>query len=126
MKPVLLVASVSALSLLLAGCGDSSKQSKAGTAISNAVTAPVEYLGAMGRAKTLAEKTVDLASVSQAIQMFTAQEGRYPKSLDELIEQQLLLKIPPAPYGMKIVYDPQTGRVSVVKDEPAPPSAPKK
>jgi hypothetical protein len=112
--------------LLLVGCGDSAKQSKAGIAVSNAVTAPVEYLGAAGRAKTLAEKTVDLASVNQAVQMFVAQEARYPKSLDELIEQQLLSKNPPAPYGMKLIYDPQTGRVSVVKDEKAVEPAAKK
>lgn len=112
--------------LLLVGCGDSSQQSKAGAAVSNAVTAPVEYLGAAGRAKLLAEKTVDLVSVNQAVQMFVAQESRYPKSLDELIEQQFLTQIPKAPYGMKIVYDPQTGRVSVVKDEKAVEPAAKK
>jgi hypothetical protein len=111
--------------LLGAGCGDSSKQSKAGAAVSNAVTAPVEYIGAAGRAVVLAEKTVDVAGISQAVQMFVAQEGRYPKSLDELIEQQLLTQIPKAPHGMKIVYYPQTGRVSAVKDE-TPPPAPKK
>jgi len=112
-----------ALLLLLTGCGDSAKQSKAGVAVSNAVTAPVEYLGAVGRAKTLAEKTVDVASISQAVQMFAAQEGRYPKSLDELIEQQFLNQLPKAPFGMKIVYDPPTGRVSVVKDEAPPPAS---
>lgn len=105
--------------LVLSGCGDSGQQSKAGVAVSNAVTAPVEYLGAAGRAKLLAEKTVDVAGISQAVQMFVAQEGRYPKSLNELIEQQFLTQIPKAPHGMKIVYDPASGRVSVVKDDSA-------
>lgn len=109
-----------AAGLLLAGCGDSSTQSKAGAAVSNAVTAPVEYIGAAGRAKQLAERTADTIGVSQAVQMFVAQEGRYPKSLEELVEQQFLPQIPKAPAGMKFAYDPQTGRVSVVKDESSP------
>ena len=110
--------------LALTGCGDSSKQSKAGVAVSNAVTAPIEYIGAGGRALRMAEKTADLAGVNQAIQIFLAQEGRYPKSLDELVEQQLLPQSPPAPHGMKLVYDPQTGRVSAVPLPSATTNAP--
>ena len=103
--------------LLAAGCGDSSKQSKASVAVSNAVSAPVDYLGAMGAAKNLAEKTVDLAQLNQAVQMFVAQESRYPKDLNELIESKLLTQIPKAPYGTKIVYDPANGTVKVVKGQ---------
>ena len=115
MKQTLLL--VGLAGLLAAGCGDSSKQSKASVAVSNAVSAPVDYLGAVGAAKNLAEKTVDLAQLNQAIQMFQAQENRYPKSLDELIEAKLLVQIPKAPYGTKIVYDPANGSVKVVKGQ---------
>jgi hypothetical protein len=103
--------------LLAAGCGDGSKQSKASVAVSNAVSAPVDYLGAVGAAKNLAEKTVDLAQLNQAVQMFVAQESRYPKDLNELIEAKLLTQIPKAPYGTKIVYDPANGTVQVVKGQ---------
>jgi hypothetical protein len=114
---------VGLLGVALCGCGDSGKQKSPGaqgTGDGNPLTAPVDYLGAAGRAKILAEKTVDLAGISQAIQIFVAQEGRYPKSLDELVEQQLLTQIPKPPYGMKIVYDPQNGKVVCIKDEATP------
>lgn len=81
----------------------------------NPLTAPVDYLGAAGKAKTLAEKTVDLAMINQAIQMFVAEESRYPKSLEELVQQKLLTEVPKAPYGTKIEYDPATGKVRIVK-----------
>jgi hypothetical protein len=114
MKPYLLP--VVLAGFVVVGCGDQSKpQSTTSQAVSNAVSAPVDYLGAAGAAKNLAEKTVDLAQLNQAIQMFVAQESRYPKSLDELIESKLITQVPKAPYGTKIVYDPATGQVKVVK-----------
>jgi len=114
MKQILLPAVL--VGFVAAGCGDKSKpQSSASVAVSNVVSAPVDYLGAAAAAKNLAEKTVDLAQLNQAIQMFVAQESRYPKSLDELIEAKLILQIPKAPYGTKIVYDPASGQVKVVK-----------
>ena len=50
-----------------------------------------------------------------AIQMFNVQEGRFPKDLNELVESKLISKVPDAPYGMKIVYDPAAGKITVVK-----------
>lgn len=116
MKQLLLPALLAGF--IAAGCGDQSKpQSAASTAVSNVVSAPVDYLGAVGAAKNLADKTVDLAQLNQAIQMFVAQESRYPKSLDELIASKLITQVPKAPYGTKIVYDPATGQVKVVKTQ---------
>lgn len=109
------LALVAVLGLILAGCGEKGKQSQAGVAVSNAVSAPVDYLGALGAAKNLAEKTVDLTTLNQAIAMFQADKGRYPKDLDELIQEKLIVQVPKAPYGKKIVYDATTGKVSVVK-----------
>ena len=111
MKQILLPAVL--VGFVAAGCGDKSKPQS--SAVSNVVSAPVDYLGAAAAAKNLAEKTVDLAQLNQAIQMFVAQESRYPKRLDELIEAKLILQIPKAPYGTKIVYDPASGQVKVVK-----------
>jgi hypothetical protein len=82
--------------------------------VSSIVSAPVDYLGAIGAAKTLAEKTVDLAQLNQAVQLFLADEGRYPKDLKELVEKKWLTQIPKAPYGKRIEYDPATGRVSIL------------
>jgi hypothetical protein len=107
-----------AVSVLVAGCGDnSSKTAESTNAASggNPLTAPVDYLGAVSKAQQSAVKTVDVAAISHAVQLFQAEHGRNPKDLDELVQSKYLPKIPPAPYGSKIVYDPNTGQAKVVK-----------
>ena len=112
------VVSFVALALAVTGCGKSPPASAPATnsAAGNPLTAPVDYLNAASGAKTKAIKTLDLASLNQAIQMFKVQEDRFPKSLDELIAAGLINKVPDAPYGMKIEYDPETGAVRVVNE----------
>jgi hypothetical protein len=103
------------IAALVPGCGDSSKPGTPANEVSNAVTAPVGYLGAVVEAKKYSEKQIDLAYINQAIQQFQVGEGRLPKSLQELVDEKYLGKIPEPPYGYKIVYDPAAGAVSVVK-----------
>jgi hypothetical protein len=114
--PVLLLV----LGFFLAGCGDKQTNKPATTNAassgSSALTAPVDYLDAIVRAKTTAEKTVDTVSLQNAIQMFSVEKGRYPKSLDELVTEKVIPRIPAAPYGMKLVYEANTGTVKVVKE----------
>jgi len=104
---------------LAAGCGK--KQSEPATkatnttATGNPVTAPVDYLGAVGRAKRVSEKVADLAPVKQAIQMFQAAEDRYPKDLAELVKSGYLPAQPKAPTGMKFKYDAASGEVKLVE-----------
>ena len=105
-------------SLILVGCGKSSDkpaQSTNSSTSGNPLTAPVDYLGAIGKAQRSAVKTIDTAALNQTIQLFNAQEGRNPKDLNELVEKKYLGQIPDAPYGMKIVYDANSGQVKVVK-----------
>jgi hypothetical protein len=99
--------------MLLLGCGDKPANSTPGT---NPLNAPADYVGALGKGQATAIKTVDIASLNQAIQMFNVQEGRFPKDLNELVESKLVGKVPAAPYGMKLVYDAALGKVSVVKE----------
>ena len=106
------------ISLMFVGCGkksDSPAQSTNTTSSGNPLTAPVDYLGAIGKAQRNAVKAIDTAALNQSIQLFNAQEGRNPKDLDELVEKKYLGQIPDAPYGMKIVYDANAGQVKVVK-----------
>ena len=110
--PVLALAAIAAF---LAGCGDSSKPGTPANTASNVVNAPANYVGALGQAQKYSQKQIDLAYVNQAIQQFQAGEGRLPKSLQELVDEKYLGKIPEAPYGYKINYDPATGTVTVVK-----------
>jgi hypothetical protein len=103
---------------VFAACGkrDSTAQSTNASSSSsgNPVTAPVDYLGAVAKAKKAAEKTVDTAGINQAVQLFQAQEGRLPKTLNELVTKQYLRSLPPPPNGMKYDYNAQTGQVRVV------------
>jgi len=102
-------------SLLLVGCGDGGGKSDSSTNESSSViTAPVDYLGAVGQAQQKAVKTVDTAALNQAVQLFQVQEGRLPKDLNELVEQKYIGAIPQAPQGKKIVYDATTGTVKIV------------
>ena len=80
----------------------------------NPATAPVDYLGVLAQGKKTAEKNLDTAALNQQVQLFYAQEGRWPKSLDELVTQKYIKKLPDPPYGMKIEYDAAKGTVKVV------------
>ncbi len=107
--------------LLLLGCDQKSQSSGSGTTNTSSsggsvLTAPVDYLRAAGKAQQSAVKTVDTASLNQAIQLFNVEKGRNPKDLNELVQEKFIPQIPAAPYGTKLVYDPVAGKVSVVKE----------
>jgi hypothetical protein len=106
------LSSLALLSLLLSGCGKKDAKSTEG---GNPLNAPADYLGAVSQAKKTAEKTVDAASIQQAINLFHAQEDRYPKDLDELVQQKYLPRLPEPPSGMRISYDPASGQVKILR-----------
>lgn len=98
--------------LLLAGCGKSDSSTSGG----NSGNSSADYAGALGRSQARAVTGVDLASLQKAIQLFNVNEGRNPRDLNELVQSKLISKIPDAPAGMKIAYDPATGNVSMVPE----------
>ena len=105
--------------LALSGCGKKEATTTASStnqsnSSGNPLTAPVDYLGAVAKAKKSAETTVETVSLNKAIQEFSVAEGRYPKDLNELVTEKYLPKLPDPPYGMKIDYDPAKGQVKVV------------
>jgi len=102
--------------LILSGCSDSAKKPDQSSQKSsgNPLTAPVDYLNSAAQARNRAIKTVDDAGLNQSIQLFYAQEGRYPKDLNELVSQGTIPSIPKPPAGMKYDYDATTGRIKVV------------
>jgi hypothetical protein len=92
---------------LLAGCdGSSSSQPQ--------TTNPADINNPLVNAKRTADKTIDVSFVNQAIQLFNVQEGRLPKTLDELVPKYVA-KLPDAPLGYKLSYDAKKGEVSVVR-----------
>jgi len=123
--------SLAALIFAVAGCDDGGPGKTAQSTNSNStassgssgsssggsvVTAPVDYLGAVGRAKQLADKTIDVASINSAIQLFQTEHGRNPTDLNELVKEKYLPYVPKPPYGTKLDYDPNVGQVKVVKE----------
>ena len=105
--------------VLIVGCGPS-KSGSGGSSTNttaageNPLNAPTDYLGAAAKAKQSAVRTVDLASVTRAIQMFQASEGRNPRDLNELVTGQYMPRLPDPPTGMKFSYNPTTAEVKLV------------
>jgi ABC-type glycerol-3-phosphate transport system substrate-binding protein len=95
---------------LLAGCG----KSGSGSQISTATNGFGGYVKSLGEAQKTADKTIDVTSINQEIQLFNVQEGRNPKTLQELVPN-FMAKIPDAPNGYKIIYDATKGEVKVVQ-----------
>lgn len=107
--------------LLANGCGQKSETAATATNTTDTagspMNAPAGYLGALAKGQQSAVSTIDTASVDKAIQMFQVENGRNPKDLNELVQQKLIPKIPDTPYGTKLVYDPASGTVKVVKQQ---------
>lgn len=105
--------------IAITGCKPSDSSSTTNSTNSSSsgsvLQAPADYVGALGRAQQNAGKTADVASINQAVQMFQVDKGRFPKDLNELVQEKYLKELPAAPYGMKLDYDPATGQVKVVK-----------
>jgi hypothetical protein len=97
---------------LLTGCGERPDAPLK----SNPATAPADYLKSAAKSQQHAIKTVDTAALNKAIELFYVQEGHFPKNLEEVVEKKLISEIPPAPAGMKIVYDAKAGVVMVEKE----------
>jgi hypothetical protein len=109
----LLIVLAGCLSLFVS-CGKKDASKTQTSSSGNPVTAPVDYLGAVVRAKQTAQKTVGIVGLQQTIQMFQAQEGRLPKNLNELVGPNYLSSLPDPPLNSKFDYNPATGEVKVV------------
>ena len=97
--------------LILGACGQKSDTPVAST---NSTANANGYLGALVKDQQAAVKTIDTTSLDQAIQLFSVQNGRNPKDLNELVEQKFIPKIPETPFGTKLVYDASAGTVKIV------------
>ena len=54
----------------------------------------------------------DLQTINRSIQLFHANHGRYPESLEELAKKGIISRIPREPFGGEWNYDPMTGIVT--------------
>ena len=101
--------------VLVAGCGkDSSPQNQtANTPANSNSNNPTGYLDTLVQTKKKADKTIDVAYLNQAVQLFNVQEGRFPKDLQELAPKYVA-QIPEPPAGYKLDYDAVKGEVKMV------------
>ncbi len=114
-----------AMGLAMTGCGkkaETPQKPPATNAPSTSETSSssgssLDYLGAINRAQKVAVKTIDLASIKKAIELFNAQEERFPKDLNELVTTHYLQELPKLPRGMVYNYDPKTGNIQVLKTQ---------
>jgi hypothetical protein len=109
MKTIPSVLAAACAIALLAGCGEkSSSQAQAQS------TNPADIDNPLVNAKRVADKTIDVAYLNQAAQLFNVQEGRYPKTLEEMTPKYVA-KLPIPPLGYKLNYDATKGEVTVVR-----------
>ena len=105
---------------LFPGCKDKnaagSATSSSDTSSGNPLTAPADYVGAIGQAQKHAQKTLSTVGLDQAIKTFYNEEGRFPKDLNELVTKGTIGQVPPAPRGLKYDYNPATGVLKVVPE----------
>ena len=110
--------------LFACGCGHSEKSNAVAAnqpeVVQNPIEAPAEYIGVLGKAEQQAVRTADLATLTKAIQIFEAQEDRYPRDLKELVEKEYLAKLPVLPPSTVFSYDPKTGAVRTAPKPPGP------
>ena len=94
---------------VLAGCsGGSSNSAPAQTNTAASSSSPLV------QPEIYALQKADLSSLTQAIQQYNAAEGHYPQTLQDLAPNYIA-KVPQAPPGYKINYDPNSGTVSMVR-----------
>jgi hypothetical protein len=105
--------------VLLTACDEKSSTPQAGTnaapsTATSPLNAPAGYLGAVAKGQQTAVKVIDTTSLDKAIQLFSVENGRNPKDLNELVDQKFIPRIPETPFGTKLSYDSSSGTVKVV------------
>jgi len=70
-----------------------------------------KYGGVMGSALKKSKAMDDVLYMKNKINTFQIQEGRYPYSLNELVEKKYLEKLPEPPKGATFHYDASSGTV---------------
>jgi hypothetical protein len=101
--------------LIVVGCGKEQTPAAPSTPAQTANAPHGDgYLGTLVRGQQVAVKGIDTASLNEEVQLFNAQEGRYPRDLNKLVTKQYLGKLPDVPAGMKLNYDAAHGKVTVI------------
>jgi len=77
------------------------------------MNAAEKYGKVMSNTLKRAKSTDSTLYLKNKINSFHVQEGRYPQSLKELVDKGHLDRIPDPPEGMRYVYDPTNGSLTL-------------
>ena len=104
--------------MLLSGCNDGQRSSEnaSNSSTGNAAAAPVDSVSSAAQSHKKAVKTIDVVAINKAVEAFYVQEGRFPKTLEELEDKGFMRAIPLLPPGQKLNYDTNTGVVTIEND----------
>lgn len=117
MKKTLMFLFAAACLSFMSACKDEKKASTPSDAsYGNPLTAPADYVGAIGKAQKQMQKTISTVGIDQALKMFYNEEGRFPTNLNELVAKGTMSQIPPPPRGMKYDYDSKAGTLKVLQE----------
>jgi len=109
MKNVVLVLAVIFLAIGLTGCGKNpAPAAEEGLTPANAIQ---KYVGVMGKAYKRAKFFDTLLSLKHDITSFQTEQGRWPSSLQELVEKGYAKELPSPPEGMIFKYNPDNGSI---------------
>ena len=78
------------------------------------VTAPVDYIASSIKAGEHSKGVVEIVVITKAIESFQQEEGKFPQTLDELVEKSHLKVMPNPPAMKQFEYNPATGIVKLV------------
>ncbi|MCL5408598.1 MAG: hypothetical protein M1135_01035 [Candidatus Omnitrophica bacterium] len=101
------------ISVGLTACSKKSKEKNTGSGITPS-NLPEKYGQVQVNALNEGKATDDVAFLKSEIEVFYMKEGRYPKSLQELVSMGIIKQnqMPKPPEGMQFIYNPKTGNVS--------------
>ncbi|MCM8815237.1 MAG: hypothetical protein NC931_04560 [Candidatus Omnitrophica bacterium] len=107
---ILIIAVFLISSIFCSSCGKKQKPENVPETSGN----PVEQYGDV-MSKTLQKaKGMDaVLPMKQLIDSFYAQEGRYPSTLQELVEKNYTKEIPAPPKGYRYFYDSSSGKIGL-------------
>ena len=109
MKKVLLGVMIIFLAIGLAACGKKSAPSSEENL--NPANAIEKYGGVMGKTYKRAKSFDALLTLKHDITSFQVEQGRWPASLQELVEKEYTKELPKPPEGMKFSYNPTNGSI---------------
>jgi hypothetical protein len=112
MKRLLLSLVVISLTVGIVSCGKKRQPAPASPPLT-AGNAIEQYGGVMGKTYQKAKAMDVVLPLKQLVDSFYVQEGRYPTSLQELVDKGYIKELPKPPTDREISYDPATGTVSL-------------